>query len=46
VLTAHQLEELRGRIEARGLIFKVKVVEGHVRARTRRAPAAGKEISS
>jgi hypothetical protein len=46
VLTSRQLEELRGRIEARGLIFKVKVVEGHVRARTRRAAEAGKEISS
>jgi len=35
-LSARQLEDLRARIEARGLLFKVKVVEGQVRARARR----------
>jgi hypothetical protein len=45
VLSARQLEDLRTRIEARGLIFKVKVVEGQVRARTRRAASAPKEMS-
>lgn len=45
VLTARQLEDLRARIEARGLLFKVKVIEGQVRARFR-AGEARKEMSS
>jgi hypothetical protein len=45
VLSTHQLDELRARIEARGLLFKVKVVEGQVRAKARRV-AAHKEIAS
>ncbi len=35
-LGAKQIEGLQARIEARGLLFKVKVVEGQVRARARR----------
>jgi hypothetical protein len=35
-LKAKQIEDLQARIEARGLLFKVKVVEGQVRARARR----------
>jgi hypothetical protein len=46
VLSSRQLDDLRARIEARGLLFKVKVVEGQVRAKARRAPAAYKEITS
>ena len=46
VLSARQLSDLRARIEARGLLFKVKVVEGQVRAKTRRSDAARKEMSS
>lgn len=34
-----QIEDLQARIEARGLLFKVKVVEGQVRARARRVNA-------
>jgi hypothetical protein len=45
VLSSRQLDDLRARIEARGLLFKVKVVEGQVRAKARRAPAH-KEITS
>jgi hypothetical protein len=45
-LSPRQLEELRARIEERGLVFKVKVVEGQVRAKARRTPPARKEISS
>jgi hypothetical protein len=44
VLSARQLEDLRLRIEERGLLFKVKVVEGQVRARARQAREP-KEIS-
>jgi hypothetical protein len=43
-LSARQLDDLRARIEARGLLFKVKVVEGQVRARARRVSAV-KEMS-
>ena len=46
VLSARELLDLRARIEARGLLFKVKVVEGQVRAKTRRSDAARKEMSS
>ena len=46
VLSARELGDLRARIEARGLLFKVKVVEGQVRAKTRRSDAARKEMSS
>ena len=46
VLSPRQLSDLRARIEARGLLFKVKVVEGQVRAKTRRSDAARKEMSS
>ena len=46
VLDARALRDLRTRIEARGLLFKVKVVEGQVRAKTRRSDAARKEMSS
>jgi hypothetical protein len=46
VLSARQLDDLRARIEARGLLFKVKVLEGRVRAKARRVPAGGKEMSS
>ena len=46
VLTAQELGDLRARIEARGLVFKVRVVEGQVRAKTRRSDAARKEMSS
>ena len=46
VLSARALSDLRARIEARGLLFKVKVVEGQVRAKTRRSDAARKEMSS
>jgi hypothetical protein len=42
--SARQLEDLRARIEARGLLFKVKVVEGQVRARARRVSTV-KEMS-
>jgi hypothetical protein len=35
-LSSKQIEGLQARIEARGLLFKVKVVEGQVRARARR----------
>jgi hypothetical protein len=45
VLSARQLDDLRARIEARGLLFKAKVVEGQVRAKARRTPAH-KEMSS
>jgi hypothetical protein len=46
VLSERELGELRERIEAHGLLFKVKVVEGQVRAKTRRSDAARKEMSS
>jgi hypothetical protein len=46
VLSARELGDLRARIEARGLLFKVKVVEGQVRAKTRRSDAVRKEMSS
>jgi anti-sigma factor RsiW len=46
VLSARELSDLRARIESRGLLFKVKVVEGQVRAKTRRADTARKEMSS
>lgn len=46
VLSARELQDLRARIEARGLLFKVKVVEGQVRAKARRSDAARKEMSS
>lgn len=46
VLSARELGDLRERIEAGGLLFKVKVVEGQVRAKTRRSDAARKEMSS
>jgi hypothetical protein len=46
VLSARELRDLRARIEARGLLFKVKVVEGRVRAKARRSAAARKEIAS
>jgi hypothetical protein len=45
-LSHRQLEELRARIEERGLVFKVKVVEGQLRAKTRRAAPDRKETSS
>jgi hypothetical protein len=45
-LSPRQLEELRARIEERGLVFKVKVVEGQVRAKARRTAPARKETSS
>ena len=45
-LSQRQLEELRARIEERGLVFKVKVVEGQVRAKARRTAPARKETSS
>jgi hypothetical protein len=37
--STRQIEDLQARIEARGLLFKVKVVEGQVRARARRVNA-------
>ena len=43
VLSTKQIEGLQARIEARGLLFKVKVVEGQVRARARKV-AAPKEM--
>lgn len=46
VLSARELSDLRARIESRGLLFKVKVVEGQVRAKTRRSDTARKEMSS
>jgi hypothetical protein len=45
-LSPRQLQELRTRIEERGLLFKVKVVEGQLRAKARRTPPLRKETSS
>jgi hypothetical protein len=45
-LSPRQLEELRARIEERGLVFKVKVVGGQVRAKVRRTAPVRKETSS